>query len=311
MFDRNTLHSFLTSLAATILLTVGLACSEKTAEENTATSADSSAITPDSVAAPGTEDSAELLTDLSDVVLPPDSPEEFERKKQEIYSWTPQQPSRVEYPLRGVTKIVMWEDLGLGDQIEVILPQQGAGGWPVGHSVRLKLDDDLTTVAMRFIIDTLPGPRVRGEGFLGLFAVHCDTLYGKDIELPRTQTGTGRLDILYLFEQVMAQTNCCDIPPTFRLGSFGNLGDTLTLMITFDKTTTKYLTTIIGPHNGRSYPGRNYCRFRTERGEYHKDQKDYPYTYECSDPGYVNLFIGSRWRGRKTCLEPVLRARMF
>lgn len=302
MFNRKSINTFTLILITLTLFAIGLACSEK-ADEADSTVVTDSAATADSLAAAAD-------AHLAEIALPPDSPEEFQRKVSEIYSWVPEQSDRLEYPLRDVTRIIMFSELGLGEQLEATLPHTSQA-WPVGASLRLKLDDDKTAVAMRFHIDTLPGPRVRGEGLLGVFAVHSDTVFGHQVELPRTVTGTGRLDVLYRFERLMAQNNCCEMPPTFQLGSFGTMRDTLILILTFDRTRAKYLTTIIGPLNGRSYPGRSYCQFRTERGEYHKDQDEYPYVYQCADPGYVNLFLGSRWRGKKTSLEPVLTARIF
>ena len=95
------------------------------------------------------------------------------------------------------------------------------------------------------------------------------------------------------------------------LDGFGDIGDTLAMIITFDRTRGQYLTALVGPKHGRSYAGRSYVKFRTERGEFHKDMTEYPYMYETTDPGWVNLFLGSRWRGRKMSTEPILTARIF
>ncbi len=244
------------------------------------------------------------------VSFPPERAETLMLLRQEIFDWIPSMVDRLSYALEDVTKIVMLSDLGLGDQIDVTLPRISEG-WPVGQSVRLKLDANRTALALRFVIDTLPGPRTRGEGVLGIFAVHTGDSLGRDIDIARTQSGTGRLDMLFSYERVVAQLNCCDLPPTLILNGFGDLGDTLCVIVTFDRTNGQYLTTFVGPRHGRSYAGRSYVKFRTERGEFHKDVDEYPYMYETTDPGWVNLFIGSRWRGKKTCTEPILTARIF
>lgn len=288
-----------------ILLGSGLACSDNADQTTDKTSSDSSA-TVESVAS---ADSSSGV-DFSNISIPVDSPEELQRDLEEIYGWYPQHASRLDYALRDVSNVVSFSELGFNPPTYIEMPRQ-RGDWPVGHSLRLKLDAEMTAFTIRFVIDTLPGPRVKGEGYLGIFSVHCDTVFGLDVELPRTQSNTGRLDIMYKFERLMAQTNCCELPPTFQLGSFGDFGDTITVVLTFDRSRTSYLTTILGPNNGRSYPGRNYCKFRTERGEYHKDQETFPYVYQCDDPQYVKLFFGSRWRGRKTSQEPVLTTRLF
>jgi hypothetical protein len=288
------------------MLTVGgMACSGGGDQTSDKSSSESSA-TADSVASKVNASGV----DFSNVVIPVDSPEELKRDLEEIYSWYPDQASRLDYALRGVSNVVSFSDLGLGSPAKIEMPRV-RGDWPVGHSLRLKLDAEMTALTIRFVIDSLPGPRVSGEGYLGIFSIHCDTLFGRDVELPRTQSNTGRLDIMYKFERLMSQINCCDLPPTAQFGSFGNFGDTVSVILTFDRNLTKYLTTIIGPYNGRSYPGRNYCQFRTERGEYHKDQDEFPYVYQCDDPEYVKLFFGSRWRGRKSSQEPILTTSLF
>ena len=164
---------------------------------------------------------------------------------------------------------------------------------------------------MRFELDSLPGERAQGEGILGLFAVHCSDVFGRDVELPRVHGNTGRFELLFLGNHLMAQLACCELPPTFSLGTYGAIKDTLALVVVFDTTRSKYIILLLGPRGGRAYPGYNYSRFRTERGEYHRDQEEYPYFCRGSELDYVNLFIGNCWRGRKSVREPVLRVRIF
>lgn len=259
-----------------------------------------------------TDDTLTTNTSQNQFIItpPPETAATMMLMRQEIYDWIPSQVDRISYALEDVTKIVLLSDLGLGDQIDVTLPRTSEG-WPVGQSVRLKLNAYRTALALRFVFDTLSDQRVHGEGVLGIFAIHSGDSLGRDIDIARTQSGTGRLDIRFSYERIVAQLNCCDIPPTLLLEGFADLGDTMCVIITFDRTNGQYLTTLIGPRHGRSYAGRSYVKFRTERGEFHKDVHDYPYFFETTDPGWVNLFLGSRWRGRKTSTEPILTAKIF
>jgi len=298
MFERIFSHRLVFTVA--IVLAAAMAgCGQKA--EETAAVADTTIDT-----------SAEVIAEPFEAVvdLPADSPAELARKKQEIISWTPQQADRINYALEGVTRVVRFADLGLGDEAEFALPRQGSAGWPIVNSLRLKLGREKTALVVRFHIDTLPGPRVRGEGMLGLIGIHCDTLFGRDIELPRTAASTGRFEVLFLAEQLFAQLSYIGIP-TFALGRYGTIRDTMTLIFTFSPSRANYLISLIGPDAGRPFPGHQYDQFRTERGEFHRELKDFPYVYVAADSSYVNLFIGSRWRGRKSQLEPVLRLKMF
>ena len=243
--------------------------------------------------------------------LPEDTQESFQEKAREIMEWTPDQVSVIAYALRGVTRIVRFSDLGLGNELAQTMPRSFTTGWPVVQSVRLHLGGIKTAVVTRVSIDTLPGPRARGEGVTSLMGIHGDTLFGRDVVLPLTQAGTGRFELLFLKDNLFAQTSCCDIPPTFLLDRYGKIGDTLTLIFTFDPALKGYEISVIGQSAGRTYPGFVYDRFRTERGEYHRDMNEYPFKFQSQDPAYVNLFVGSCSRGRKSVLEPVLKVTLF
>jgi len=298
MFECIFTHRLMFTIA--IVLAAAMAgCGQKA--EETATVADTTVDT-----------SAEVMAEPFEAVvdLPVDSPAELTRKKQEIISWTPQQADRINFALEGVTRIVRFADLGFGDEAEFALPRQGSAGWPVMNSVRLNLGRERTALVVRFHIDTLPGPRARGEGMLGLVGIHCDTLFGRDVELPRTAASTGRFEVLFLAEQLFARLSYIGVP-TFALGRYGTIRDTMTLIFSFNPSRVNYLISLIGPGAGRPFPGHRYDRFRTERGEYHRELNEFPYVYETADSSYVNLFVGSRWRGRKSQLEPVLRVKMF
>jgi hypothetical protein len=289
-------------------LLIGPGCSGG-GDEPPATVADQTAAT-ENQAAPNDSAAVAALREQFIVKPEPEAATTLMFKRQEIRMWAPKQIERIDYALRDVTRIIMYSELGLGDQLDVELAPNSEA-LAVGQSIRLRLDADRTTLALRFVVDTLPGGRVRGEGTLGIFAIHADDNLGRDVDVNRTQTGTGRMDMQYKYDQVVGRLSCCDLPPTFMLNGFANIGDTLALLVTFDRNLGQYLTTLVGPKHGRSFGGRSYVRFRTERGEFHKDMLEYPYVYETTDPGWVNLFLGSRWRGRKTSMEPILTARIF
>lgn len=245
------------------------------------------------------------------VDLPKDTPAALQLKKKEVISWTPKQTEKVDFALKGVTRIIRFPELGLGDQLDVTLPRTPTRDWPVAHSLRLILGREKTAVVTRFILDTLPGPRTRGEGFLGLMGLHGDTIFGRDVELPRTTAATGRFELLYLQNYLYFQLACCDLPPTIGLGTYGKYKDTLTLIFAFDPSLANYTISVFGREAGRTYPGFYYHQFRTERGVFHQDLTTFPYVCLNRDSSYVDMFVGSRFRGRKSQAEPVLTAKMF
>jgi hypothetical protein len=245
------------------------------------------------------------------VDLPKDSPEALQRKTREIMSWTPTQSKRLEFALKGVTRIVMFSDLGLGDRMDLVMPGTPSKDWPIGTALKLRLGREKTAVVVRIKIDTVPAPRVQGEGFLSIMGIMADTTTGRDIELQRTMGSTGRLDFFFKYDRITGASACCDLPTQFGLARYGNVNDTLTAILTFDPAITTYLVSIIGPIEGRTFPGFSYSVFRTERGEFHRELNDYPYTFRTDDSSSVNLYLGSRFRGRKSQLEPVLKAVLF
>ena len=261
--------------------------------------------------ASGADKSLTQSSPMPVVNLPADSPESLQRKIREIQSWTPTQKDRLDFALKDVTRIVRFSDLGFGPKMEVAMPPQPSRNWPVANSVRLRLGREITAVVTRFKIDTLPIPRVRGEGFLGLMGVHGDTLTGRDVELQRTMASSGRVELQFIQNVLFGATACCNLPQNFALSRYGKSNDTLTMIFTFDPSTTKFMISIIGPTAGRTFPGFSYGLFRTERGEFHRDLQDFPYMYQNPDSDYVNLYVGSRFRGRKSQLEPVLRVSLF
>jgi hypothetical protein len=296
-------------LAATLVLTyVASGCgSEQTADE-TVEAVDSTA--GDTVRAVEAEPEVSQASWV--MSQPPDSPAELQRKIRRIHDWYPMHREKLDWMLKGITKVSYFSDLGLGDQTEIALPAEGKAGWPIGHSVQLELAGEKTALVIRFQVDTLPGPRVAGEGVLGVVALHCSETFGRDVVLEREQSGTGRFDLQVLRDDlVTADLACCDIPPTFLLRNYGDAGDTLAVMLVFEKKRQKYSIHVIGPGMTKTFPGMGYKLFRTERGEFHKDETDYPYMCRDLDPDYVRLFIGSRWRGRRSVREPILKATLF
>ncbi len=243
--------------------------------------------------------------------VPVDSPESLQRKIREIRSWTPKQVDKLDFALKGVKRIIRFSDLGFGDRMEVTMPSEESKNWPIASAVRVHLGREMTAIVTRFKIDTLPGPRVRGEGVLGLMGVHGDSLNGRDIEIQRTMSSAGRVDFLFIRDILFGATACCNLPSTFALGRYGKASDTMTMIFTFDPSTTDYMVTVIGPLAGRTFPGFSYGMFRTERGEYHRELENYPYLCKDQDSSYVNLYVGSRFRGRKSQQEPILKVNMF
>jgi hypothetical protein len=244
--------------------------------------------------------------------IEPDSPAELRRKLQQIYDWYPMHEERLDWALKDVDKVSFFSDLGLGDEIAVALTARGGGGFPVGHAVRMKLAGQRTALVIRFLVDTLPGPRVSGEGELGLLALHCSEALGRDLVFEREQSGTGRIDLqIYRDNIISLDLACCGIPPGFTVESFGGFEDTLAAMLVFEKRRQRYVIHVLGPDLIKSVPGLGYEMFRTERGEFHKDMTEYPYVCDDNSPDYIGLFVGSQWRGRKSVREPVIRVRIF
>jgi len=262
----------------------------------------------------GTSGSTGALSQQSPMAvinIPVDSPESLQRKNREILSWTPKQADRLAYALKDVKRIIRFGDLGFGDRMEVTMPGEPSRDWPIASAVRVHLGREKTAIVTRFKIDTLPVARVRGEGMLGLMGVHGDSLTGRDIELKRTMASTGRIEFLFIRDILFGATSCCNLPSTFTLDRYGKARDTMTMIFTFDPSTTDYMVSVIGPEAGRTFPGFSYGMFRTERGEFHRELDNYPYVCKDQDSSYVNLYVGSRFRGRKSQQEPILKVNMF
>lgn len=305
--SRRSVSILMRILILTMPLLLAWGCgSEQTSEE----AADTTTVAVDSTEFAYVEPDTTAETWVSEPA--PDSPEELRRKMRQVHDWYPMHKRRLDWALEDVDKISFFPDLGLGDEIQVALTARGGGGFPVGHAVRMKLAGKKTALVIRFLVDTLPGPRVQGEGVLGLLALHCSETLGRDLLFDREQSGTGRLDLeIYRDNIVSLDLACCGIPPAFTVDSFGDPGDTLTVMMVFEKRRQKYVVHILGPSLMKSIPGMGYKTFRTERGEFHKDMTEYPYMCTDNDPDYIGLFVGSQWRGRKSVREPVIRARIF
>ncbi len=292
---------------AVLLMALGFGCSSEQTAADGAKSTDS--LATDTTAVYNTD---QAVPEPSWIITPsPDSPDELQRKIQKIYGWYPMHKERLDWMLKDVDKVTFYSDLGLGDRTEIVMPARPTTGWPVGHSIKLGLAGEKTALAIRLQVDTLAGPRAMGEGVLGLFALHCSETLGRDVTLEREQSGTGRLDLQMLRDLVVVDLACCDIPPTFLLRGYGDFVDTLTFLVVFEKQRQRYSIHFLGPLMVKSYPGLGYKMFRTERGEFHKEETAYPYICRNDDPDYINLLIGSRWRGRKSISEPILKATLF
>lgn len=302
--QRTTTHFTIPVIVSLVLVAFFAGCGKKDQQSEVIHQTDSLAET-----AAVQTDTTPVFQALVD--LPEDTPETFKRKAREIMEWTPGAVGPIVDALRGVTRIVRFADLGLGNELEMTMPRGYEPGWPPVQSVRLNLGRAKTAVVTRVFLDTLAGPRARGEGVLTMMGIHGDTLLGRDVTLPRTEAGTGRFELLFLSDKLFAQTSCCDIPPTILLERYGKIGDTLTLMFVFNPATATYDVAVIGQEVGRVYPAFLYNRFRTERGEYQRDADEYPYVFKSDDSAHVNLFFGSCSRGLKNQLEPVLRVKMF
>jgi len=302
--QRTTTHFTISVIVSLVLVAFFAGCGEKVQQSEGIRQTDSLA------------DTAAVQTDTTPVFqalvdLPEDTPETFKRKAREIMEWTPGAIGPIVDALRGVTRIVRFADLGFGKELEMTMPRAYEPGWPPVQSVRLNLGRAKTAVVARVYLDTLAGPRARGEGTLAMMGIHGDTLFGRDVPLPRTEAGTGRFELLFLSEKLFAQTSCCGIPPTILLERYGKIGDTLTLMFVFQPANATYDVAVIGQDAGRVYPAFLYGRFRTERGEHQRDANEYPYVFKSNDSAHVNLFFGSCSRGLKNQFEPVLRVKMF
>jgi hypothetical protein len=285
-----------------IILSIG--CNNKADEIETVAKVDSVSDT--------LQKTVEALPQIKTLVdSPADTPESLRRKIRKVVSWTPKQEELVNSVFKDVGRIVTFADLGLGDQLEFAAPRTGSAEQPSVSSLQLVLGRIKTALVARFVVDTLPGPRVRGEGSVALIGIHGDTLFGHDVVLPRTQSSSGRLEFVYLFESLYLQTCCCGIPGSYGIGRYGSFGDTLTAIFVFIPSIGMYSITLAGQDAWRTFPGYQYTVFRTERGEFHREMEGYPYLLKDRDPAYVNLYFGRGWRGRKSCHEPVLTVRMF
>jgi len=192
----------------------------------------------------------------------------------------------------------------------MVAPRFGGEEPPV-QSLQLVIGREKTAVVARFVVDTLPGPRVRGESAMGMMGIHGDTLFGRDVVLPRTHSSSGRFELVYVHETLFLQTCCCGIPGSYGIGRYGTFGDTLTAIYVFIPSIGMYSLTLAGRDACRTFPGYQYTVFRTERGEFHREVEGYPYLLRTGDSSRTNLYFGRAWRGRKTNLEPIIRIRMF
>jgi hypothetical protein len=291
-------------VATALLFTLLTGCSkEETAEVKTAEAADSAVDTPAQVV-----QAAPPVKTVIDV--PVATPQVLRRRINEIISWTSGQADVLNSIMSDVARVVMFEDLGLGDQLEMVAPRFGGEEPPV-QSLQLVIGREKTAVVARFVVDTLPGPRVRGESAMGMMGIHGDTLFGRDVVLPRTQSSSGRFEMVYVHETLFLQTCCCGLPGSYGIGRYGTFGDTLTAIYIFIPSIGMYSLTLAGQEACRTFPGYHYTVFRTERGEFHREVEGYPYLLRTGDSSRTNLYFGRAWRGRKTNLEPIIRIRMF
>jgi hypothetical protein len=289
------------------LVLLGCGCSNSAKEQESAET-DSTALREDTVTAVAEEPSFNPDNYIFNFDL--DSPSELAGDRREIYAWFPQHSDRLDFALKDVTHITFLQDLGL-EELNVGAPGRYLGGSTFGYSVRMNLPGEKTALAFRFVADTLPGLRAQGEGLLGLFGVHVSDLLGPQVEIDRLLASTGRLSLLFIKNYLMGAMSCCELPPIFQMGLYGDLGDTVAVVVTFNRAAGKHIILVMGPNGSRAYAGHDYGAFRTERGEFHRDLSEFPYYYQSSDLTHVNLLLGFGWRGRRNVIEPILTARMF
>lgn len=239
-----------------------------------------------------------------------DSREELTDDLRRIYAWYPKYGDKIDFAVKDVTHVTFLEDLKLGE-IACATPESSLGAAMPGHSIRMNLPGEKTAFAFRFVFDTLPRPRVPGEGYLGLFSPHCSDRFGPNVDLERLLASTGRLGMTMVSSHVLGAMSCCEMPPTFRMDLYGDYGDTVAVVVTFNTKVGKHTILVMGPNGSRVYAGHHYGEYRTERGEFHRDLNTPPYYIVSDDFKHVNLLLGFGWRGRKSVSEPVLSAHMF
>jgi|GEM_PF-3161580 len=241
----------------------------------------------------------------------PDSPGEFQRKRELLLATVPSQRSRIEFVLKDVSKIILFEELGLGERIELVSPASYTRGWPSGISCNRRWGNEKATLAVRFVIDTLPGPRLAGMSRLTLLGPHCADEYGPDITFPGLYAGQGAVTLFFQNNMPYVEVACCDQGPQMALSGFGAFGDTLMALYTFDPQRLEYGIQLIGPRSSRGFPRFGYVNFRTERGGLHPEVADFPYVCQRTDSSSVDLTVGISRRQRFEQFEPRLRVTIF
>jgi hypothetical protein len=242
---------------------------------------------------------------------PPDTDQDFELKRSIIYGTVPSQHDRIEHALKGVDKIIMFKDLGFGEKMELTAPPTVTPGWPVGNSVHKNLSDRKTALAVRFVLDTLPAPRVPGSAVFKLLGAQCGDQFGPGVEIPGVQGSMGTLEIYYRYNFPFVAVNCCEQGPQMGLNSFGIFGDTLLALFIFDPTRGDYTVQIIGPRGARGFPRNRYVSFRTSRGYLHPEASGFPYDCNRADSVSVDLAVGAMKRLKFDQMEPLLRVTLF
>ena len=299
-------HLLMPNIAGLLVLLIS-GCSDSAKEQET-TDTESAAAMEDTATTVAEEPSVNPDDYVFELDL--DSPSELTRDRRQIYAWFPQHSDRIDFALKDVTHITFLKDLGL-EELNAGAPGRYLGGSTFGYSVRMNLPAEKTALAFRFVADTLPGRRAQGEGLLGLFGVHVTDRLGPQVEIDRLLASTGRLSLVYIQNHLMGTMSCCELPPIFQMELYGDLGDTVAVVVTFNRAAGKHIILVMGPNGARAYAGNYYGAFRTERGEFHRDLNEFPYYYQSGDLTHVNLLLGFGWRGRRNVIEPILTARMF
>lgn len=285
--------------AFALLILAGLSCGQQETKSDATQAADSAAIAEAAAAFPAFD------------TLPPDSPGEFERKRQLLLATIPAQRQRIEFALKDVSRIVLFEELGLGDQMEVVAPTELTEGWPSGIAINRCFGGEITMLALRFVLDTLPEPRLPGIASLYLLGPQCVDQYGPDVMFSGLQSGQGAVTLFFQHRMPYIETDCCEMGPQMALNGYGWFGDTLMALYIFKPERKEYAIQLLGPRSARGFPRYGYVRFRTERGGLHPELNEYPYLCSRADSGSVDLAIGVTRRQRLDQLEPRLRVTIF
>lgn len=286
------------AIAVTLTALICVSCGEQASKTGSKSTTDSTSTT------------ASMALVTCDT-LPPDSPQEFERKRQIVLTTVPSQRARAEFALQGVSRIVLFDELGLGEQLELTAPSEYTRDWPSGISINRCFGPEKTILAVRFVLDTLPGSRLPGQARLCLVGAHCYDEYGPNVTFPGVYGGRGMVTLYFEHNMPYVEVACCDKGEHITYGTFGTWGDTLMALYIFDPGRREYAIQLLGPYLARGFSRFGYVDFRTERGVLHPEQTDYPYECHRLDSGSVDLAVGITRRQILDQTEPCLRVKLF